>query len=65
MMRNVLENLYGHPMKNMKILQSNEFFCLACSQGKFIIRPSSNKIGTESPMFLKRIHWDTCGPIHP
>ena len=65
MMRKVLENSYGHPLKNLKILQSNEFSCPACSQGKLIIRPSSNKIGTESPMFLERIHGDICGPIHP
>ena len=44
---------------------SNELSCEACSQGKLIVRPSINKIMSESPIFLKRIHGDICGPIHP
>ena len=43
----------------------NEFSCEACSQGKLIVRPSINKIMSESPVFLERIHGDICGPIHP
>ena len=33
--------------------------------GKLIVRPSINKIMSESPVFLERIHGDICGPIHP
>ena len=65
MMRKIIENSHGHPLKNQKIFQSNEFSCAACSQGKLIIRPSLAKIGTESPKFLERIQGDICGPIHP
>ena len=43
----------------------NEFFYTACSQGKLIIRPSSLKVAIESPVFLKRIQRDICGPIQP
>ena len=43
----------------------NELSCEACSQGKLIVRPSINKIMSESPVFLERIHGDICGPIHP
>ena len=57
MMRKVLENSYGHLLKNLKILQSNEFSCPACSQGKFIIRPSSNKIRTEFPVVFRENSW--------
>jgi hypothetical protein len=52
-------------LKNQKVVQSNEFICIACSQGKFIVRPSPAKIGYESLAFLERIHGDICGPIHP
>ena len=43
----------------------NELSCEACSQGKLIVRPYINKIMSESPVFLDRIHGDICGPIHP
>ncbi|KAL0544404.1 hypothetical protein IC582_019519 [Cucumis melo] len=65
MMRIIIENSYGHPLKNQKILQSNELSCIACSQGKLIIRPSPTKVGVELPTFLERIHGDICGPINP
>ena len=65
MMRRIIENSFGHSLKNKKILQTNEFSCAACSQGKLIIRPSPAKIGIESPIFLERIHGDICGPIQP
>ena len=53
MMRRIIENSHGHPLKNHKILQSNELSCIACSQGKLIIRPSPVKVGVESPIFLE------------
>ena len=65
MMRKIIENSHGHPLKNQKIFQFKEFSCVACSQGKLIFRPSQAKIGIESPAFLERIHGDICGPIHP
>ena len=65
MMRRIIENSSRHSLKNKKILQTNEFSCVACSQGKLIIRPSSAKIGIESPIFLERIHGDIRGPIQP
>ncbi|KAL0551518.1 hypothetical protein IC582_010607 [Cucumis melo] len=65
MMRRIIENSHGHPLKNQKILQSKELSCIACSQGKLIIRPSPAKVEVESPTFLERIHGDICGPINP
>ena len=65
MIRRIIEHSNGHPLKNHKILLPNELSCEACSQGKLIVRPSINKIMSESPVFLERIHGDICGPIHP
>lgn len=65
MMRRIIENSCGHPLENQQILQSNDFSCAACFQGKLIVRPSPAKIGTESLTFLERIQGDICGPIHP
>jgi hypothetical protein len=64
MMRKIINNSCGHMLKNQKVLQSNEFICIACSQGKFSVRPSPAKIGYESLAFLERIQGDICGPIH-
>ena len=65
MIRQIIEHSNGHPLKNQKILLPNELSCEACLQGKLIVRPSINKITSESPVFLQRIHGDICGPIHP
>ena len=65
MMRRIIEHSLGHPLKNQKILFPNEYPCVACSQGKLLIRPSFSKVTFESPVFLERIHEDICGPIHP
>ncbi|XP_012842190.1 PREDICTED: uncharacterized protein LOC105962428 [Erythranthe guttata] len=65
MMRRIAQHTKGHPLKDTKILMSNEYFCESCSQGKLIIKPSIEKVGYESPSFLQRIHGDICGPIHP
>ena len=64
MMRRIIENSHGHPLKNQKILLSCDYPSTACSQGKLIVRPSHTKILIESPTFLERIQWDICGPIH-
>ena len=37
MMRRIIENLYGHPLKNQKILLSKNFPYAACFQRKLII----------------------------
>ena len=63
MIRRIIEHSNEHPLKNQKNLLPNELSCEACSQGKLIIRPSINKIMSESPVFLERIHGDICGPI--
>ena len=65
MMRRIIENSQGHELKNQKILLSHEYPCVACSQGKLIVRPSHTKVKFESPIFLERIQRDICGPIHP
>ena len=52
-------------MKNSRILNSKEFTCAACSQGKLITRPSPAKVGIESSAFFERIQGDICGPIDP
>ena len=65
MMRRIIEHSHRHPLKNQKILWPNEYSCVACSQGKLIVRPSFTKVISESPIFLKRIHGDICGSIHP
>ena len=65
MMRRIIENSHGHPLKNQKILLSSNYPCSACSQSKLITKPSHSKIAVECPSFLKRIQGDICGPIHP
>nr|CAN83828.1 hypothetical protein VITISV_033034 [Vitis vinifera] len=65
MMRRIIECSHGHPLKNQKIFSPNEYSCVACSQGKLIVRPSFTKVISESPVFLERIHGDICGSIHP
>ena len=65
MMSRVIDNSYGHPLKNLKILLPSENPCATCSQGKLITKPSPSKVLIESPSFLERIQGDICGPIHP
>jgi hypothetical protein len=54
MMRRIIENSQGHPLKNQKILLQSDYPCAACSQCKL-----------ESPSFLQIIQGDICGLIHP
>ena len=65
MMRRIVQNSKGHPLTSRQIFKSHDFSCIACSQGKLIIRPSFTKIAFESPAFLEHIQGDNCGPIHP
>ena len=55
MMRRIIENSHGHPLKNQKILLSNDYPCSVCSQGKLITKTSHSKIVIECPSFLERI----------
>jgi hypothetical protein len=54
-MRRIIENSHGHPLKNQKIHLPSDYPCVACSQSKFIIKPSPSKKIVESPSFLQRI----------
>jgi hypothetical protein len=63
MMRRIIENSHGHPLKNQKILLPSDYPCAACSQCKLIIKPSPSKVTVESPSFLQRIQGDICGPF--
>ncbi|KAJ0497533.1 putative RNA-directed DNA polymerase [Helianthus annuus] len=66
MMKRIIENTHGHPLKYQKTPQSYKMpLCTSCSLGKLITNPSSLKVDKESPMFLERIQGDICGPIHP
>ncbi|KAJ0530675.1 putative RNA-directed DNA polymerase [Helianthus annuus] len=65
MMRRIIKSANGHPLKNLKVLLSQELSCAACSLGKLITRPSQTKLTQENPSFLERIQGDICGPIHP
>jgi hypothetical protein len=65
MMQKIINSSCGHKLKNEKILQSNDFPCITCSQGKLIVHPSLTKIGHQYLAFLERIQGDICEPIHP
>ena len=65
MMRRIIQNTKGHPLKDTKVLLSKDYNCEVCSQGKLIIKPSITKVDLESPLFLQRIQGDICGPIQP
>ena len=64
MIHRIIKNSHGYPLKNQKILLSNEIICTACSQGQFMVRPSPSKVGHKSPSFLQRVQGDICKPIH-
>ena len=52
-------------MTNGYISSHNHYNCIACTQGKFITRPSSLKVDSDPPKFLEHIKGDICGPIDP
>jgi hypothetical protein len=52
MMRRIIENSHGHPLKNQKILLLNDYSCATCSQGKLIIKPSPFMVIIKSSSFL-------------
>ena len=57
MMRRIIEQSHGHPLKNQKILLTNEFSYDPCSQGKLIVKPSFNKIMFESSVVFRKNTW--------
>ena len=65
MMRSIIQNTKGHPLKDIKVLLSKDYNCEACSQGKHIIKPFITKVDLESPLVLQRIQGDICAPIQP
>ena len=65
MMHCIINNSFGHPLKNQKILMPNDYNCVACSQGKLIIKPSFDQVEYESPAFLEHTQGNICEPIHP
>nr|GEV56463.1 retrovirus-related Pol polyprotein from transposon TNT 1-94 [Tanacetum cinerariifolium] len=59
MMKRIVENTHGHPLKNQKFPKEDKVpLCTSCSLGKLIARPSPLKVENESPMFLERIQGD-------
>jgi hypothetical protein len=64
-MRKIIGNCICHNLKEAKFLKTSDFICMTCAIEKLILRPSPLKIYTEPLKFLKRIHGDICGPIHP
>jgi len=46
--KKIVENSCGHPLKSQKFLQSNDFSCNTCLQGKLKIRPSPKNFRNES-----------------
>ena len=66
MMQWIIENLHGHPLKNLKILLPTQDPWVTCFQGKLIVKPSPSKVVIiKSQSFLKRIQGDICRNIHP
>ena len=55
MMRRIIHNTKGHPLKDTNVLLSKDYNFEACLQGKLIIKPSITKVDLESPLFLQRI----------
>ena len=65
MLRRILHQSNGHSLTNGRISSHNHYNCIACTQGKFITRPSSLKVDSDPPQFLERIQGDICGHIDP
>jgi hypothetical protein len=61
----IIKIMHNHLLKGQKILISDKFSCVVCSQEKLVIKPSPTKVGVESLAFLKCIQSDICRPIHP
>ena len=55
MMRRIIDNSIGHPLKNQKVIPRDELPYSSCSSGKLIVQPSPVKLQTESLNLLERI----------
>ena len=65
MLRRILHQSNGHSLTIGRISSHTDYNCLACTQGKFITRPFSLKVDSDTPQFLECIQGDICGPIDP
>ena len=65
MIQRIINNSHGHPLKNPKIFFPNYYNCVACSQGKLIIKLSITKVVLEFTNFLEIICGNICGFINP
>ena len=63
MLRRILHQSNGHSLTTGHISSHTDYNCLACTQGKFITRPSSLKVDSDTPQFLECIQGNICGPI--
>jgi hypothetical protein len=54
-MNRIIKNSHGHPLKNQKILLPSNYPCVACFEGKLIIKQSPSKVIVESSSILQRI----------
>ena len=52
MLRRILHQSNGHSLTTGHISSHTDYNCLACTQGKFITRPSSLKVDSDTPQFL-------------
>lgn len=55
MMYWIINNSYGHPLKNQNILLPNDYQCADCWQGKLDVILSIIKNNVEASTFLTRI----------
>ena len=53
MLRHILHQSNGHSLTTGHISSHNHYNCIACTQGKFITRPSSLKVDSYPPQFLE------------
>ena len=65
MLKCILHQSNGHSLTPGHISSHTDYNCLTCTQGKFITRPSSLKVDSDTPQFLEHIQGDICGPIDP
>ncbi|KAM2885698.1 hypothetical protein COP2_012841 [Malus domestica] len=63
-MRRILKFSHGHPLTR-SLGSIRGIACQTCSMGKLITQPSYDKIRSNPPIFLQRIHRDICGSIQP
>jgi hypothetical protein len=55
MMQKIISNSIGYNLQKAKFPQASDFVCIACAEGKLILRPSYLKVKNEPLKFLERI----------